>query len=494
MNRQDAQVARGKRPFSMTRTAERPNTRTLFLMMARILIVEDDQSTRESLAKALIQDGFEVLSAASAAQALRLLERQGAELVLSDIRMPGIDGLELLQHVRAAQPDIPVLLVTAYASVDSAVEAMKRGAYDYLTKPINLDRLSLLIGKALEQRRLVRENRELKGQLRERYGLRNIVGRSARMRALFTTIEQVAAGDATVLITGESGTGKELVARAIHAESKRADGPFVAVSCAALPENLQESELFGHERGAFTGAHQRKRGRFELAHRGTLFLDEIGDISLPTQAKLLRVLQERAFERVGGTETIKVDVRLIAATNKDLRELMDRGQFREDLYYRLNVVPLAVPPLRERVEDIPVLGTHFLARLNQESAQKVRGITPQALRLLCAYPWPGNVRELANCLESMVALAKSDEWLTERDLPPNVAGSDPSRARLDFPVGVRLDEIEKQTILRTLEAFHGNKRRTAEVLGIGLKTLYRKLEEFGQASGQGSEVGGQGSE
>ena len=449
-------------------------------MPARILIVEDDQTTRESLAKALIHEGYEALPAASATQALHLLEREEADLVLSDIRMPGMDGLELLQRIGTIRPGLPFILLTAYASVDSAVEAMKRGAYDYLTKPINLDKLILLIEKALEARRLRRENLELKAQLRERYGLANIVGRSTRMEALFGAIEQVASSDATVLVTGESGTGKELVARAIHHTSKRTDAPFVAVSCAALPENLQESELFGHEKGAFTGAHQRTRGRFELAHRGSLFLDEVGDVAPTTQAKLLRVLQERAFERVGGTETIKVEVRLIAATNKDLRELMERGSFREDLYYRLNVVPLAVPPLRERVEDIPVLVTHFLARFNQESGREVRGVTPQALRLLCAYRWPGNVRELENCLQSMVALAKSDEWLTERDLPPNVAGSDPSRARLDFPVGVPLDEIEKQTILRTLEAFHGNKRRTAEVLGIGLKTLYRKLEEYGQ--------------
>ena len=448
--------------------------------MARILIVEDDQTTRESLTKALTHEGFEAVPAASAAQALRLLEREEADIVLSDIRMPGMDGLELLQRARAVRPELPVILLTAYATVDSAVEAMKRGAYDYLTKPINLDKLILLIEKALEERRLVRENRELKAQLRERHGLANIVGRSARMKALFGAIEQVAPSDATVLITGESGTGKELVAHAIHQASKRAEGPFVAVSCAALPENLQESELFGHEKGAFTGAHQRTRGRFELAHRGSLFLDEIGDVTLTTQAKLLRVLQERAFERVGGTDTIKVDVRLIAATNKDLPGLLERRQFREDLFYRLNVIPLAVPPLRERVEDIPVLATNFLARFNQEYGKKVRGITSQALRLLCVYPWPGNVRELENCLQSMVALAKSDEWLTERDLPPNVAGYDSSRARLDLPIGVPLGEIEKQTILRTLEAFHGNKRKTAEVLGIGLKTLYRKLEEYGQ--------------
>jgi DNA-binding NtrC family response regulator len=398
--------------------------------------------------------------------------------VLTDLKMPGIDGISLLEQLRARSPETIVIILTAFGTVDVAVEAMKKGAYDFLTKPINLDKLDLLLQHALEARRLVRENRELKLRLRETSGLKHLLGQSAAMQRLREIVQQVAATDAAALILGETGTGKELVAHGIHYGSARADRSFVKVSCAALPEGLLESELFGHERGAFTGARERRKGRFELAHGGTLFLDEVGDMSPPTQAKLLRVLQEQEFERVGGSETVRVDVRLIAATNRDLEGLVAEGPFREDLYYRLNVVSIHVPPLRERAEDIPALTAHFLRTFADRWGKPVPEVTADALALLCRYSWPGNVRELQHVAESMLVFSKGGP-ITAADLPPAVRGGERSVEPGERGSSASLRELERQAIARTLVAPGGNKRKASEILGIGLKTLYRKIQEFG---------------
>ena len=445
---------------------------------ATVLVAEDDAAIREGIATALRQDRFEVRTAASGSEALRAFLDEPADVVVSDMKMPGLDGQALLEQVRAIQPDTIYIIVTAFGAIDSAVEAMRRGAYDFLTKPVHVDRLSLIIRKALQTRDLGRENEELRRQLGERTSLRNIVGRSPQMLSLLSTVQQVAASDATVLIQGESGTGKELVAQALHRTGKRVAGPFVGISCAALPETLLEDELFGHEKGAFTGADRRRAGCFELAHDGTLFLDEIGDVSLGTQAKLLRVLEERSFQRVGGAETIRVDVRLVAATNSDLEKHVAEGTFRPELYYRIKVVTLRVPPLRERLEDIPLLVNHFLVGLTKRHDKAIKGVDASAMRILTAYAWPGNVRELRNCVEEMVVLAKKDV-LTEEDVPASLATFDSSGHAFTVQAGVPLSDIERQAILHTLNLVSGNKRKAAELLGIGAATLYRKMGEYG---------------
>ncbi|MFQ5897621.1 MAG: sigma-54-dependent transcriptional regulator [Candidatus Methylomirabilia bacterium] len=443
-----------------------------------ILIAEDDPRSRESLSRALTQTGYRTLTAADGAEALAILERRSVDVLLADLKMPGVDGMTLLERVRTDSPEIVVIILTAFATVDLAVEAMKKGAYDFLTKPINLDKLELLLRNALEARRLAQENRELRLRLRESSGFKDLLGRSVAMQRLRELIQQVAATDAAVLILGESGTGKELVAHAIHYGGRRADGPLVKVSCAALPEGLLESELFGHERGAFTGARERRKGRFELAHGGTLFLDEVGDLSLETQAKLLRVLEEQEFERVGGTETIRVDVRLLSATNRDLEGLVAEGVFREDLYYRLNVVPIPVPPLRERVEDVPILLARFLRTFAERWGKPVPEVTPEALALLCRHSWPGNVRELQHVAEFMLVFSKGDR-ISVGELPPAIRGEDRGSESSSSAPKATLRDLERQAVARTLVATGGNKRGAAEVLGIGLKTLYRKIQEFG---------------
>jgi DNA-binding NtrC family response regulator len=445
---------------------------------ATVLVVEDDAAIREGIATALRQDRFEVRTATSGHDGLRAFLDEPADVVVSDMKMPGMNGQALLEEVRTIQPDTVYIIVTAFGAIETAVEAMRRGAYDFLTKPVHVDRLSLIIRKALQSRDLGRENEELRRQLGERTSLRNIVGRSPQMLSLLSTIQQVAASDATVLIQGESGTGKELVAQALHRTGKRVTGPFVGISCAALPDTLLEDELFGHEKGAFTGADRRRAGCFELAHDGTLFLDEIGDVSLGTQAKLLRVLEERSFQRVGGTETIRVNVRLVAATNSDLEKQVAAGTFRSELYYRIKVVTLRVPPLRERPEDIPLLVNHFLFGLTKRHDKDIKGVDPAAMRILSAYPWPGNVRELRNCVEEMMVLARKDV-LTEEDVPASVTRVDASRHAFTIQAGVPLHEIERQAILHTLNLVAGNKRKAAELLGIGAATLYRKIEEYG---------------
>ena len=442
-----------------------------------ILIVDDEKNTREGLARAL-QRQYDVRLAENGLRALDLLSEEPVDVMLSDIRMPGMDGMTLLQRALARSPQPVCILLTAYGTIETAVEAMKHGAYDFLTKPVNLDRLDLLLKRALREREVETENRGLHEQLDAKYGVENIIGRSPQMQEIFDMIRQVSASRATVLIQGESGTGKELVAHAIHRLSPRVHGPFVPVHCAALSHNLLESELFGHEKGAFTGATERRRGRFELADGGTLFLDEIGEIDPSIQVKILRVLEERKFERVGGQETLGVDVRLVAATNKNLKELMEQGKFREDLFYRLYVVVIHLPALRERTGDIPLLAQHFLKGLAKENAKAVDGITPEAMEALTAYSWPGNVRELRNVLERMVVLSRGDK-LTLRDVPAVIRDAVRQGVAPRASGELTIDEAEKQMIIRALKTHEGNRTLAAKELGISRRTLHRKLNEYG---------------
>ena len=445
--------------------------------MPVVLLVEDDESSRTGLSAALKDSGFEVLSAASAEEALTRLRLAPVDVVISDVMMGKMSGVELLTHVQEDHPDTAVILLTGFGSIETAVDAMRRGAYDYLTKPVNLDRLELLVQRAIRRQSLLRENRELRSELKKRFSVSGIIGQSAGMRRVFEQIEQVAPTNANVLILGESGTGKELVATAIHHHSRRANGPLVKVNCVALPESLIESELFGHERGAFTGADRMRRGRFELANGGTLFLDEIGDLSVAIQMKLLRAIQEREIERLGGQGTITVDVRLITATNRDLEKAMAEKAFREELYYRLRVVTIEIPPLRARPDDIPILLDHFLSGFAKEHGKPVERFTDSARKHLMAYNWPGNVRELRNVVESLVVTSRGQE-IGLHDLPESLA---PERQApiVTLPMGLPIEDVEKAYILKTLELLQGNKSKAAQVLGIGKKTLYRRLHEYG---------------
>jgi two-component system, NtrC family, response regulator AtoC len=441
-----------------------------------ILIVDDEKNTREGLARALRGD-YAVAEAENGLRALEWLESHHADVVLSDLRMPGMDGMTLLSRLLARDPKPVLILLTAYGSIETAVEAMKRGAYDFLAKPVNLDRLELLLTRALAEGRLGEENRRLKAQLDSKYGFENILGASPAMQEVFDTIRQAAPTRTTVLIQGESGTGKELVARALHQCSPRAQGPFIPVHCAALAPTLLESELFGHEKGAFTGAVERRRGRFEMADGGTLFLDEVSEIDPSLQVKILRVLEERQFERVGGSHPVNVDVRLVAATNRDLKKMVEDGTFREDLFYRLYVVNLALPPLRERDGDIVLLVQHYLKALAAEHGKTVTGLTPEAMDALCAYAWPGNVRELRNVIERMVVLGSGDK-LTVRDLPPALRAP-AGRAESGGRPGRLLRDAERQLIEEALRRHKGRRAPAAADLGISRRTLHRKLNEFG---------------
>ena len=442
-----------------------------------VLIVEDEKNTREGLARAL-KPRYQVHLAENGQKALELLHEVPIDLVLSDIRMPGMDGLTLMQRTLALTPQPICILLTAYGTIETAVDAMKRGAYDFLTKPVNLDRLELLLKRALRSRDIENENSDLRRQLDKKYGLEQLIGESPPMQELFETVSQVAPSRATLLISGESGTGKELVAHAVHRLSPRKQGPFIAVHCAALPAALLESELFGHEKGAFTGAEERRKGRFELADGGSLFLDEIGEIDSSVQVKILRVLEEKSFERVGGQQTLDVDVRVIAATNKDLKQLVEEDLFREDLYYRLNVVEIEIPPLRERKGDIPLLLHQFITTSSRENQKPVNSVTSEALDLLVQYEWPGNVRELRNMVERMVVLAKGDK-LTLRDIPIQVRkllnASSPIRPNNELS----LEHAEKEMIIQALKNHAGNKTKAACQLGISRRTLHRKLNEYG---------------
>ena len=454
-------------------------------MKGLLLLVEDDQNAREGMKVALEEEGYEVIDKEKAEDALEVLKKKNIDLVITDLRLPGMDGVELLRKAQGVSPSTLVIIITAYATVENAVEAMKEGAYDYVTKPINLDRFLLLVKRAItekkqrEEYQILREKYELlKRQVEERYSFESLIGASHKMQEIFQTILQIAPARAPVLIQGESGTGKELIARALHRRSNRKDGPFIAVHCAALATTLLESELFGHEKGAFTGAVESKPGRFELAHRGTLFLDEVSEIDPAVQVKLLRVLQEQEFERVGGVKTIKVDVRVVSATNVNLEERVKEGKFREDLYYRLKVITINVPPLRERKEDIPLLVHSFIKEANDANKKNIKGITSRALTLLINYPWPGNVRELRNVIESMVVLAKKD-IISASDIPAYIKRElENKEAVVPVKLEGSWEEIEKALIFGALRYAEGNKSRAANLLGLSRRTLYRKLKEL----------------
>jgi two-component system NtrC family response regulator len=456
--------------------------------MNTILVVDDEPNYLVVLSELLKEEGFEIFTAESGEKGLQIARENDLDLIITDMRMPGMDGLELLKTVKSFNQDLPVIMVTAFGEVEKAVVAMKAGAYNYLAKPFSNDELLVNIRKAVEHYSLVRENLRLRDEARVRYGFASIVGKNDRMQEIYNLIEKVAPTPASVLITGESGTGKELVSRAIHINSPRENGPFISVNCAALPETLLESELFGHEKGAFTGAASLRKGRFELADSGTLFLDEIGDIPLPLQAKLLRVLQERSFERVGGNKTIKVDVRIITATNKELKDEVEKGRFREDFFYRLNVVHIHLPPLRERADDIPMLTEHFVSKFAEVLNRPNLQVSMEALRFLVSLPWEGNVRELENTIERAAILCSGDiikpedvhpemsnikedeQWTPdiniEKMIPPNL------------PLPEVLSGVEEQMLKRALEDANFIQTRAAENLGITKSLLQYKLKKY----------------
>ncbi|HUI41821.1 MAG TPA: sigma-54 dependent transcriptional regulator [Terriglobia bacterium] len=456
--------------------------------MATILIIEDETKMSRLLELSLGEEGYTTHACADAESGLNLLRKEPVDLVITDLKLPGMSGLEFLQAIKRTNADLPVVVMTAYGSVNTAVEAMKSGAGDYVLKPFSLDEMKLIVRKELDVHRLRQENRSLREALGERYEFKNIVARSARMQEVLATVVRVAPTASTVLLAGESGVGKDLIARAIHEHSRRASGPFLKINSTAIPENLLESELFGYEKGAFTGAVTSKPGKFELADKGTLFLDEIGDVPPSTQVKLLRVLQEREFERLGGLKTLKVDVRMVAATNRDLRAALEQGAFRQDLYYRLNVVPINIPPLREHKEDIPPLVDHFIRLHSAEAGKPIRGITPEALKLLTAFHWPGNVRELQNIIERAIALSAGD-CIEAHDIRLDVAapraGSPSASAgdsRLPFPPeGITLDEFEDEIIREALRRADGNKSQAARLLGLSRNALRYRLSKMGVA-------------
>ena len=445
---------------------------------ARILIVEDDRPQADAINEALARLGHACVVVTEPRRALDLIEGDGFDLVVTDLMMHDVDGMEILQEAKRIDAGTEVIVVTGHGSIETAVQAMRDGAWDYITKPLNLGELRGRVAKALEHRRLVRRNRQLTAQLDERFGFKALIGTSAAMRRVIETCRQIAPTDTTVLLEGESGTGKELLAKAIHNNSPRRGANFVGLNCAALSEGILESELFGHEKGAFTGAVASRKGRFEHAHGGTLFLDEVGDMPMSTQIKLLRVIENREITRVGSNEPRRVDVRLISASNRNLDNLVKQASFRKDLYFRLKVVRIVLPPLRHRREDVPLLTDHYLHRLATEHDKTVTGITPEAQALLNAYDWPGNVRELVNALETMIVLTRG-ETLDVHDIPTEIRpASDPSAAEGLAP-GISLEDAERVLIERTLDETDGNRQRTAEILGIGERTLYRKIKQYG---------------
>ncbi len=436
-----------------------------------ILVVDDEEIVRSSLVDWLREDGYHAEAASDGFEALQKLKERPWDIALVDLKMPKMDGLELMERMKEVDPDIQVIIITAYATVHTAVQAMKKGAYDYLVKPFNPEEISLLIERLIQSKELAREVSFLRKELTKQYRFHDLVSKSPKMQQVFEFARTVAKSNSNILILGESGTGKELLARAIHNESPRANGPFVAVSCVALPETLLESELFGHEKGAFTDAITQKKGKFELAHGGTLFLDEIGDISPKLQLALLRVLEEREFTRVGGTQPIRVDVRIIAATNRDLKRAVDEGQFRDDLYYRLNVISIKIPPLRERREDIPLLAQHFVEKFNIELGKRVERISEEAMKKLMAYHWPGNVRELENVIERAMVITKGSVIRPEEiQLPTEETPPVEDKS---------LRAVERAHILRVLEENNWNVQRSAQILGIDRVTLYNKMKRYG---------------
>jgi DNA-binding NtrC family response regulator len=449
--------------------------------MPAILIVEDEAKMRRLLELNLGEDGFTIFSAEDAETGAKLLRENPIDLVLTDLKLPGMNGLEFLQTIKHQNAALPVVVMTAFGSVETAVEAMKAGASDYVLKPFSLSEMRMVIHKELDVRNLREENRSLREALGKRYSHPNIVARSPKMQEVLATVERVAPTNATVLLGGESGVGKDLIARAIHEKSRRASGPFLKLNSTAIPENLLESELFGFEKGAFTGAVASKPGKFELADKGTLFLDEIGDVPPLTQVKLLRVLQEREFERLGGTRTVKVDVRLIAATNRDLRAALEEGTFREDLYYRLNVVPIDIAPLRERKEDIPDLANLFISRFSGDSGKPIESLTAEAMRILVNYHWPGNVRELQNVIERACALAKRS-ILEAADIHLDIRPSKTANGATGFlPDGMTLEQWEDEMVQEALRRANGNKSQAARLLGLSRNALRYRLSKIGIA-------------
>jgi DNA-binding NtrC family response regulator len=450
----------------------------------RILVVDDEELNRDLLQQILEREGYQVAIAANGQEALALLRQEAFHVVLTDLKMPGMTGVEVIRELKMLAPSTMGIIHTAYGSVETAVEAMKAGAYDYVTKPVRRDELLVVIQRALEFQHLHHENVSLRKQLKAKYKFDNIVSDNEKMQAIFTQVEKVADTDSTVLIYGESGTGKELIARALHYNSYRQDKPLVPINCGAIPEDLLESELFGHEKGAFTGATAQRLGRFELANGGTIFLDEIGEMRPSLQVKILRVLQEREFERIGGTRTIKVDVRILAATNKNLEDLVARQQFRDDLFWRLNVIPITMPPLRERLSDIPLLVAHFIARFNAEKKQHLTGISPEALQMLQSYHWPGNVRELENTVER-IAILKGSGMIMPEDLPEKIARPSLSRSvpgvnipddGIDFDAMV--ETFEKQLLMQALVKAGGVKSKAANLLHMNRTTLVEKVKKL----------------
>jgi DNA-binding NtrC family response regulator len=449
--------------------------------MPTILIVEDEAKMRRLLELNLGEDGFHTLSAGDAETGLKLLSENTVDLVVTDLKMPGMNGLEFLQAVKRHNAALPVVVMTAFGTVETAVDAMKAGASDYVLKPFSLSEMRMVIRKELDVRDLREQNRSLREALGKRLAHPNVVARSPKMQEVLATVERVASTNSTVLLGGESGVGKDLIARAIHEKSRRASGPFIKINSTAIPENLLESELFGYEKGAFTGATASKPGKFEMADKGTLFLDEIGDIPPVTQVKLLRVLQEREFERLGATKTVKVDVRLIAATNRDLREALEQGTFREDLYYRLNVVPIDIAPLRQRKEDIPDLVNLFISRCAGDSGKTVDSITPEAMQILVNYHWPGNVRELQNIIERACALAKGTT-LETADIHLDLRPAKPANGSAGFlPDGMTLEHWEDEMIKEALRRADGNKSQAARLLGLSRNALRYRLSKIGIA-------------
>ncbi|HHT9108597.1 MAG TPA: sigma-54-dependent transcriptional regulator [Candidatus Wunengus sp. YC64] len=447
------------------------------MIKPKLLLVDDDKNALDGLVKILTHDGYPVSGVLSGYEALSLLSKKNFDIIVTDMKLPGIGGLSLIHEIRKKEESVAIVVITAYSSVKTAVEAIKCGADDYLTKPINIEELKLVLEKIWERQQLIAQNRMLKEKLKDKYKSSGLVGNTPQMKQIFHMIADVAPSTASILILGETGTGKELVANALHCQSDRACMPFVALHCAALSEGVLESELFGHEKGAFTGAVQARKGRFEMADGGTLFLDEVGEMSLKVQVKLLRVLEKGEFERVGGEKTLKVDVRLITATNRNLEKEVSEGRFREDLFYRLNVITIHLPPLRERKDDIPILSNFFVIKYTKKYKKEIKGFAPEAMEALCAYHWPGNVRELENVVERAIVLCKKSTISVEH-LPRNVVPGKDDMSVIKIPVGISLKEAEKEIIQKTLQMTHGSKKEAANILGISNRKIEYKVKEW----------------
>ena len=445
----------------------------------RILLVDDDKNTADGLKKILLQDGYDTGCTYTGKEALDLIEAEHFDIVITDMKLPDISGFSIIEKVKKKNVDIAVVMITAFSSIQTAIDAMKKGADDYLTKPVNIEELELILKKIWERRLLILQNKELKQKLNDKYNFSGIIGNTPEIQLIFKTIMEIAPTAATVLIYGDTGTGKELIANAIHYSSDRKDKPFVALHCASLSEGVLESELFGHEKGAFTGAISQRRGRFELANGGSLFLDEVGEMNSHVQIKLLRVLETGKFERVGGEKTIESDVRIIAATNRDLEKEIKEGRFREDLYYRLNVINLKLPSLRERKGDIGLLIDNFLVKYSRKNKKDIKGITPQSAKLLDNYDWPGNIRELENTIERAVVMARN-EYIEPSDLPSNINVNTKKSRKETFriPSGATMKEIEKKVIIETLQTTNGSKSKAAKILGISTRKIEYKIKEW----------------